>query len=262
MGFGTAFRLSWIKVWVALLASLLIFPLAILIWLSVVKQWAYPQLWDSLFTLDNWKMLASGSQGLGASLWKSLALSSGISVVCTFASLLVSQAIEGSAWRRALRTIAYYPYLIAPVVLGTMLQYYFLQWGITGSWIGVGIAQLLFVFPYSTIVFSGFWTPRVLELHEQATNLGSSAYQTWTKITLPMASKWIVLCLFQCFLISWFEYGITQVIGVGRVPTLTIKVVQLVREANPHLAAIASVLMLLPPLLLLLINKRSLEARG
>jgi putative spermidine/putrescine transport system permease protein len=58
-------------------------------------------------------------------------------------------------------------------------------------------------------------------------------------------------------LISWFEFGFTNFIGVGKVQTLTIKVYQFVLEANPYLAALASCLLLFPPILLLWRKKKS-----
>ncbi|MDX1591815.1 MAG: hypothetical protein R3283_07625, partial [Balneolaceae bacterium] len=58
--------------------------------------------------------------------------------------------------------------------------------------------------------------------------------------------------------ISWFEYGLTQFIGVGKVQTLTVMVYRYVSEANPYLAALAGVLLILPPITLLLINRKYL----
>ncbi len=248
-----------ILIW--LLASVLVFPVLVLLWLSLVQKWAYPQLWDSFFTIQNWQQAITGGRGIGESLLFSLLFSAIIAVGSTFLGVFCSQIIQYHPKRSTLLSLAYYPYFIAPVVLGSMLQYYFLRWGLVGSWLGVAVAQLLFVFPYAVIFFSGFWSLRVKDLQSQALTLGATPTQAFRRIVLPMAKPWIVVCLFQCFLISWFEYGITQLIGVGQVPTLTIRVIQLVKEANPYLAAVASLLMALPPLLLLAINRQVL-ARG
>ncbi|MEO1805346.1 MAG: ABC transporter permease, partial [Bacteroidota bacterium] len=56
--------------------------------------------------------------------------------------------------------------------------------------------------------------------------------------------------------ISWFEYGLTTLIGVGKIQTLTLKVYQYVNEANIYFAALASCLLFLPPLILIWVNKR------
>ena len=73
-------------------------------------------------------------------------------------------------------------------------------------------------------------------------------------------SGWVQKIRNKGFLI-WVDlrdrYGITQLIGIGKVDTLTIRVMQFVREANPYLAAVTSCLMIAPPLLLLAINKKA-----
>jgi putative spermidine/putrescine transport system permease protein len=73
---------------------------------------------------------------------------------------------------------------------------------------------------------------------------------------LPLAKSTLLLCFFQCFLISWFEYGLTHFIGAGKVKTLTVSVFSYVNEANPFLAALAGFLLILPSVLLLLANKK------
>ncbi|MCB0682427.1 MAG: ABC transporter permease subunit, partial [Saprospiraceae bacterium] len=116
--------------------------------------------------------------------------------------------------------------------------------------------QVLFVFPYGLLFLSTFWNDRLKQTAFQATTLGASSWQLYRSVLIPMARPWLFICFVQCFLISWFEYGITQLIGVGKVPTLTIRTMQYVREADPHQAALASCLMVLPVLLLLVVNQR------
>jgi putative spermidine/putrescine transport system permease protein len=64
-----------------------------------------------------------------------------------------------------------------------------------------------------------------------------------------------MLCFFQTFLFSWFEFGLTNMIGVGKVQTLTVRVYGFLQEANPFLAAVSSLLLMIPPFVLLLINR-------
>jgi putative spermidine/putrescine transport system permease protein len=73
---------------------------------------------------------------------------------------------------------------------------------------------------------------------------------------VPVSKPVLLLCFFQTFLISWFEYGLTSVIGLGQVRTLTIALYQYIGEANQYVAALAGCLVCLPPLLLLWLNQR------
>jgi putative spermidine/putrescine transport system permease protein len=236
-------------------------PLLCVGYLSVVTAWQFPLLWDAPFSLVHWQGLLQQTDGLAYSLGLSLLISGTLALSGTLFGFWISRELCFRLQARGWLQLAYYPYLIAPVVLGAMLQFYFVRWNLTGTTLGVMLAQSLFILPYSVLLLSTFWNEEIRKLAGQASSLGASKRQVDQRILLPLARPWLVLSLVQCFLISWFEYGITQLIGVGKVPTLTIKVMHFVKEANPHQAALAACLMLLPLLFVLLANRRLLTNR-
>jgi putative spermidine/putrescine transport system permease protein len=77
-------------------------------------------------------------------------------------------------------------------------------------------------------------------------------------VLLPLSREVLQLGFLQTFLLSWFQYGLTLLIGAGKVQTLTLRVYSLVGEANPAYAAVASCLLVAPPAVLLLLNRRLL----
>jgi len=235
---------------------LLVLPLLTILYLSVVTNWSFPQLWQSDLSLRYWKALFYASDGLAGSFGLSLAISTAIATMATAFGFFLSKQLMFDSQQSRLIQLAYYPYVIAPVVFGSMLQFYFVRLGLTGSIAGVLFGQILFVFPYAVLLQSTFWNDRVKQTAFQATTLGASEKQLFQTVLFPMARPWLVICFVQCFLISWFEYGITQLIGVGKVATLTIKTMQFVKEANTHLAALSACLMVLPVIALLVINKK------
>ncbi len=127
--------------------------------------------------------------------------------------------------------------------------------GLYGTFGGVLLAQLFITFPYGVIFFSSFWNERLRSMEELVKTLGGSTLQAYAKVLVPVARGALMTCFFQLFLISWFEYGLTNLIGVGKVPTLTLRVFQYVNEANLFLAALASCLLILPPVALLWLNR-------
>jgi putative spermidine/putrescine transport system permease protein len=229
---------------------LIILPIISLLYLSVVRQWEYPLLFN--FSLQHWRSFLTGDDPILSSLLLSIEIALGIASSATIVGFLISRRIARAP---GLLQMAYYPYLIAPVIFGVMLQYFFIRMNLTGSLWGVILAQMLFIFPYSILLFATFWNDRVSQTIFQASTLGASDIQVIVKIVFPMARPWIILSFIQCFLISWFEFGITQVIGVGKVQTLTIITMRYVQEANPHLAALASLFMVIPVIILLVINR-------
>jgi putative spermidine/putrescine transport system permease protein len=64
------------------------------------------------------------------------------------------------------------------------------------------------------------------------------------------------VCLFQTFLISWFDYPLALLIGSGQVQTLTIRLFEYFNSGDIRLAATCALLLMAPPLLALLTNHR------
>ncbi|MEY3444880.1 MAG: hypothetical protein RLZZ519_3161 [Bacteroidota bacterium] len=254
----TKSSLPWQKVFYGLLVAFLVLPVAALIYLSFVRYWSFPQLIDADFSFENWISAIGGTAGLPLSFLTSLGIALTVSLISTMGGFVVGRHVLYHRRAQSLLSLAYYPYLIAPVVLGVMLQYYFIKLGISGTLTGVVVAQLLFVFPYAVLFFAGFWTPQTKAIEGQASTLGASSGQILRKVLLPMAREWLYICFFQCFMISWFEYGITQYVGIGKVSTLTVRTMQYVKEANPHVAAVAACIMVLPLIIMLLLNRRIL----
>jgi putative spermidine/putrescine transport system permease protein len=240
----------------SLLGALFLLPLIGLVYLSVVEQWRYPALLsDARFTLRHWSSFWSNSSGLRAGLGLSLGLSGTVALSASMAGFWMAGRIARHAQRRWLFSLAYFPYLVAPVILGVLWQHWWARLGWSGTLWGVFLAQWLFVFPYAVLFFAGFWNEQFRKVLFQARSLGADRRRLWSDVVLPLGLPWLAVGLFQCFLLSWFEYGLTQLIGVGKVPTLTIRTVLFVQEANPHGAAVAGLLMAMPPLLLLLLNR-------
>ena len=241
-----------------LLAAAIAFPFAFLLVLSFGQQWRYPALLPQEWTLGHWARLFQAGSGLGQRLVYSLFLSAGMALAGTSLGFLTARQLVRHRWRRQLLVLAYFPYVLAPVILAAILQYYFIRFGLAGKLAGVMLAQLFFVYPFAVIFFFGFWNERMLALEQLAATLGATAWQRLSRVLLPAAKGALAVCFFQTFLISWFEYGLTALIGVGKVQTLTVKVFQYIGEANLFLAALASLLLAVPPVLLLWVNRQVL----
>lgn len=239
-------------------AAAVLFPFAFLLALSFGQNWRFPMLLPSAWTMENWRLLLASQSDLGQSLLRSLGISVGIATVATGLGFFTAKHIAYHRLRERLLTVAYFPYVFAPVVLAATLQFYFIRLGLAGKVGGVMLAQLFIAYPFGVIFFTGFWNERMRAMEQLSATLGGNAWQTFRRVLLPAAKGALLVCFFQTFLISWFEYGLTTLIGVGKVQTLTVKVFQYIGEANIFYAALASVLLVLPPVGLLWVNKRVL----
>lgn len=232
------------------------FPVLFLLVLSLGKRWVYPNVFPEEINFANWEFLQRSDSKLFQAFFISLAISLSVAIIVTAVGFIISKFIAYSKKRNTYLVLAYIPYLLSPVIMAVIFQYYFIITGLTGTFFGVIIAQFLVAFPFGIIIYVNFWNAQLKSIEELSYTLGGSRIQTYRKVLLPLSKNAIMLCFFQVFLISWFEYGLTNLIGSGKVRTLTVSVFNFVTEANIFYAALSCCLLILPPMLLLYINKR------
>ncbi|WP_281986773.1 ABC transporter permease [Aquimarina aggregata] len=232
------------------------FPIALLLLLSFGKSWVYPNIFPDQFTLQHWNDIYQINSELLMVTLKSIGISLGVSSVVTLLSFFSSKHISYSVYKSRWLFLAYIPYVFSPVILAATLQFYFTFVDVSGTFFGVILAQLFITYPFGVLIFSNFWNPRIKAIAELSNTLGGNSWITFYKVVLPLSKGVLLLCFFQVFLISWFEYGLTTLIGVGKIKTLTLSVFQYIQEANIFLAALASCLLIIPPMILLYLNKR------
>lgn len=251
---STTFKKRNIFLW--LLAIAFLTPIITLFFLSFSKNWRFPAILPEEFTTENWSYLFFSSGNIGKSFIISLTIALSVAAFSTLLGFITSKYIAYHKYRKKLLMLTYFPFALSPVIFALCLKFYFIKLGLTGNLQGIILAQLIIAFPYSVIFFNGFWNQRIKEYQDLVTTLGGTNTYAFRKIVMPLAKSLILVCFFQCFLISWFEFGLTSVIGYGKVETLTIKVFQFVTEANIFYAALSCCLLILPPVILLWFNKK------
>ncbi len=233
-----------------------LFPFAYLLLLSVTEAWPFTARWPERVSLALWRRVLGGSSALGASFFLSCLVSVVVASVSTLAGYATGKYIAFHRRKRTLLLMAYVPFVMSPVVLGTCLMFLYLKAGLVGNVAGVVLAQIIFAYGFSIVFFSAFWNQDIKALEDLVYTLGGSTFDAYRRVLLPVSKGVLLICFFQTFLISWFQYGLTLLIGAGKVQTLPIKVYDYINEANVYYAAMASCLLVLPPAVLLWINKR------
>lgn len=242
------------RFWRNTLTILLVSPVVYLLIFSLSQNWLFPNLIPEL-TLGNWKKLFEGQSELASSLLLSLILSLLVSFMATVLAFITSHHLFLSAKADLYKKLTILPFALSPIIFAIAISFYFKYFGLSASFSGVGLAQLFIVYPYAMLLFSGFWNAKHHAYKNLVATLGGSQKHQWFSALIPISKQMLLICFFQSFLISWFDFGLTQYIGIGKVKTLTIQVYSLVNEANPYVAAVASMLLILPPLVLLYFNR-------
>jgi putative spermidine/putrescine transport system permease protein len=235
------------------------FPFAVLVLLSVAERWRFPAAWPPGWQPERWGE-ALGDPVAG-SLGVSLVVSFAVALIATAAGFVTGKYVAAHRRSRALLFLAYLPFALSPVILGVCLLFLYLKLGLVGTIPGVVAAQCIFAFGFAIVFFSAFWTPEVRAYEDLVRTLGGSTWQVYRRALVPVARGAILLCFVQTFLLSWFQYGLTLLVGAGAVQTLPIQVFAYVNEANPYVAAVAALVLAAPPLALVWLGQRRFFAK-
>ena len=238
----------------ALLAFMM--PFVFLFVLSIAIGWDFPHLLPSAYSTERWSGLIRNSGGLLQSLQLSCLIGLIVAIVSTITGFIIGRSISLHIKRKYLLFTCYFPLVLSPVIYSLLLNHFFIMFNLSGTFTGVVIAQLIIIIPFSILLLSSFWNENIRSLEQVSTTLGSNLQQTIFRVILPVALPQLLVCFFQTFLISWFEYGLTTIIGVGKVQTLTLKVYQYIGEANIFYAALSSCIIVFPPAIFLWVNKK------
>ena len=243
-----------INLWVLL--TLFCLPFAYLLALSLASGWRFPDLLPSGWTPGHWTNLGSAGGDWASNACRSLALAAATGVFSTGAGFLTARHLSGHPKRQLWLALAYLPFAFSPVIYAHCLKFFFNISDLSGTFTGVLLAQFILTYPFAILLFFNHFDHTLQAMEDLTYTLGGSARAAFWRVLVPVSRPALLICFFQTFLISWFEYGLTSVIGLGQVRTLTIAVYQYIGEANQYVAALASCLVCLPPLVLLWLNQR------
>lgn len=229
-------------------------PLLGLIYISFTTQWHYPALTSDVMTLHYWlSFLGGDSYELFYGLMTSLIIGI-ISSTCAVCLVFIIgywifKGLHDQIWIN----ISYIPLSISPIVLGVFLRYYVLKAGLVGTYSAVILGHLLVMIPYGLIIYGNFWTKDLKRMITEAEQLGGKAYQIISQILWPISKKWISVIWGLCFVYSWFDYGLAYALGIGKVKTMPILLMNWIKEANLAIAGQASIILISPLLMIILI---------
>jgi spermidine/putrescine transport system permease protein len=146
--------------------------------------------------------------------------------------------------RRATQALLYLPVIIPEVVLGAALVTFFGAAGLRLSITTVVIAHVVFSVSYVTIVVRARLAGLDPALEEAARDLGAGPFETFRRVTLPLAAPGILASALLVFTLSIDDYVITSfVAGVGAT-TLPLHIYSMLKVGvTPEVNAVSTLLL-------------------
>ncbi len=243
---------NWSRRLLAAHAALVYFflyaPIAILVVFSfnASRQTAF---WTG-FTFD-WYRRLLGNAALFHAVRNSLLVASAATVLAvllgTPAALALARHSFRERWfpgRRATQALLYLPVIIPEVVLGAALVTFFGAAGLRLSIATVVIAHVVFSVSYVAIVVRARLAGLDPALEEAARDLGAGSFETFRRVTLPLAAPGILAGALLVFTLSIDDYVITSfVAGVGAT-TLPLHIYSMLKVGvTPEVNAVSTLLL-------------------
>ena len=207
----------------------------------------------------------------------SLSLSTIVAVLTTAIGFAIAYGVNRKAvpWPRVVRYLALVPLVSPPVVIATASILLFGRNGAitkgllqeTLGWInadetnlygwgGVILAQILGHIPAAFIVLDNVLTKQDGRIEEAAASQGASAWQVFSRVTLPMAQPGLVRSFVIVFMLIMTDFGNPLIIGKD-IPVLAgILYDEMTGFQNTRLAAAMAVWMIVPALSIYVLIER------
>jgi spermidine/putrescine transport system permease protein len=227
----------------ALVYAFLYAPIAILVAFSfnASRQTAF---WAG-FTLD-WYRRLLGNAELFHAVRNSLMVAACATVIAVLLGTPAALALARGdlRGRRATQALLYLPVIIPEVVLGAALVTFFGAVGLRLSIATVVIAHVVFSVSYVAIVVRARLAGLDPALAEAARDLGAGPFETFRRVTLPLAAPGILAAALLVFTLSIDDYVVTSfVAGVGAT-TLPLYIYSMLKVGvTPEVNAISSLLL-------------------
>ncbi|RUT28763.1 ABC transporter permease [Arsenicitalea aurantiaca] len=242
---------------VGLLAALSLAGIVVLLLWSIASGWRFPDAFPQALSLGVWQaQWPAIAAGLGTATM--------IGLLATTASSALAIAVLEAGDRAGRQPFSGFlwlftlPILVPQVTLLAGLSLLLIGPGLDGTLASVVAIHFVFVFPYVYLTLAGYWPRFDRRNTDLALTLGRSPAAAFTLVKLPMLVLPILTAFGLGFAVSVAQYLPTQMIGAGRITTITTDAVSLASGGDRRLIGaygfaqtLLAFLAFLPPLLLL-----------
>jgi putative thiamine transport system permease protein len=199
---------------------------------SVSGIWPFPALLPQSLSWEAWHSVMASGRSVGITLALGAA-STGIALLWAVAWL----EIAPPGWDALLRKFLYLPLLLPGVLWVVGLHRLALELGLTGTALGLLLAHLLAVLPYTLITLSPAYLGFDPRYAQACSALGKSRWQFLTRVKWPLLRQSMWSAAAVGFAVSVAQFLPTLYVGEGRFVTVTTEAVNLSSGGQRSLVA-------------------------
>lgn len=209
---------------------------------SFREYFPYPNLLEATFGIRAYRYILIDKKIL-SSIQNSYAI--GISssfLACLSGYFIALRLKEEKRLRVLLSLIVFLPLVISSTSVGAGLQVLFNRLDLTGTFRGVILVHTVYLLPYSVWILLPGLRSIDDDLICAAKMLGSDDITVFRKITYPLIKPFLKTALIMGFILSFSQYYLTLVIGIGQVTTYTTLSFPFMVEKDRAMSALISIL--------------------
>jgi putative spermidine/putrescine transport system permease protein len=249
------------RIWPLLISVLAVVALLVLPLQAVADVWRAPALLPQHVGTRGIAWLMAPGARVAAAVTTSLV----VALVATTIGLVVAWPAARALSRlevrsrTALLAVIAAPLLVPGFAIGTGMATWLLRLGLADTLGGLVAAHLVFVLPYAVLVLVPAFDDELRRLEEAARTAGAGPVARVRLVTVPAVARPLAVAALLGFVVSWSQYGTSLAVGGGRL-TLPIVLLPFIGR-DPQLAAVLSLVFLVPPLLALVAVHTSWQRR-
>ena len=235
------------RIGVPVALSILVMGLLLLLMNAFAGLWRFPDTLPAEWTLRHWRTAGMAiATPLSNTLWIAVPVT-GLTLILVVASLEAEHRQHRE--RSLLAGLLYLPLIIPQVafLFGLIVITELLQWQ-PGYWL-VALGHMLFVLPYIYLTLAQVYRRFDTRWLQLGATLGATANQRLWRIRLPMLLAPLLTSAAIGLAISISLYLPTQLLGAGRVSTITTEAVALASGGSAGVIAVWASLQAILPML-------------
>ncbi|TVQ37017.1 MAG: ABC transporter permease subunit [Spirochaetaceae bacterium] len=211
-------------------------------------------------TLRAWRYLFAERRTFLTALASSLGYGFSAMVVAFASSVLPAKALARAHGSRiaVVEAILLAPALLPSITFAIGVHQLFIRAGLVDTWIGVLLVLSFVSYPYMLRALIASYESIDPAYEQCARNLGAGALRTFVRVELPFLLPGAVAGGSVVFLVAFSDYFLVFLIGGGIVPAFTSYLVPFIRSADYSIAGALSLVFLLVPVVLFVLQDRAL----
>jgi spermidine/putrescine transport system permease protein len=206
------------------------------------------------WTLEWYRQLA-GQDTLLAALRNSLIVGAVTAVMSTALGLFAARAYVRYRFpgREASEGLVMLPLVVPGIIVASSMLVLFISIGLKPSLATVTLGHTFLALPFSVSIMKSAFDGFDVSLEEAALDLGSTVFETFRRVTLPIVLPGIVASLLVTFTVSFDEFVLAFFLS-GNEPTLPVYIWSQIRfpAKLPNTLALGSLLLVASVLLLVI----------